>query len=376
MKVTRQVPFVLIILYACSSAPDNSEKVVPLNGTVLTLTEAQYRAAGIQTAQAVTRPMSTVVKLNGKIDVPPQSLVSIGTAVGGFLKSSALLPGMTIKKGDVLATLEDLHYIQLQQDYLVTRARLRFYEQELLRQKALNESKASSDKLLQQAEMDYQTQKVNLKALAEQLRLIQLNPEELDDGKLSRTVQVYSPINGVVSKVHLNTGAYANAGEVLFELINPDDIHLNLRVFEKDLGQLAVGQKVIAYSNAHPERKYTATVLLISPDVDADRSAEVHCHFDRYDETLLPGMYMNAEVSVTSAQVLTIASEAVVHFGNDDFVLVAHKHFEFRLVKIVKGGSAGGWTTLTAMDSTRLNAQPIVTRGAYALLAQLKNTNP
>jgi hypothetical protein len=38
-----------------------------------------------------------------------------------------------------------------------------------------------------------------------------------------------------VSKVNVNIGKYVNPSDVLFELINPDDIHLNLKVYEKIL---------------------------------------------------------------------------------------------------------------------------------------------
>jgi cobalt-zinc-cadmium efflux system membrane fusion protein len=60
--------------------------------------------------------------VNGKIDVPPQNMVSISVPLGGYLKSTKLLEGMHISKGEVIAIMEDQQYIQLQQDYLTAKA--------------------------------------------------------------------------------------------------------------------------------------------------------------------------------------------------------------------------------------------------------------
>jgi cobalt-zinc-cadmium efflux system membrane fusion protein len=77
-----------------------------------------------------------------------------------------------------------------------------------------------------------------MNSLSQQLRLININPESLKSGSITKSVPVYSSINGFVSKVNVNIGKYVNPSDVLFELINPDDIHLNLKVYEKDLQNL------------------------------------------------------------------------------------------------------------------------------------------
>jgi len=97
--------------------------------------------------------------------------------------------------------------------------------------------------------MEYKTQKFSVSALAEKLRLININPETLNESNLSRSINMYSSIDGFVSKVNVNIGKYVNPADILFELINPEDIHLNLKVFEKDLDKLAIGQKLFTYNN-------------------------------------------------------------------------------------------------------------------------------
>jgi len=59
---------------------------------------------------------------------------------------------------------------------------------------------------------------------------------------LQDKLQLTSTINGYVSKVNVNTGKYVQPTETLFELIDPDDIHVALTIFEKDLNNIHKGR--------------------------------------------------------------------------------------------------------------------------------------
>jgi cobalt-zinc-cadmium efflux system membrane fusion protein len=154
---------------------------------LVTLSDVQLQSAKVEIGKArAKKSMSTVLKVNGAVDVPPQSMVSISAPLGGYLKSTKLLPGMYLKKGEVIATMEDQQYIQLQEDYLVTKSNLAYAEAEFLRQQELNLSKSSSDKIFQQARMEYDNQKIRLRALAEKLQLINIRPQQLNEQNISR----------------------------------------------------------------------------------------------------------------------------------------------------------------------------------------------
>jgi cobalt-zinc-cadmium efflux system membrane fusion protein len=143
------------LLMACG-AENKTEKTAE-NKTVETtveITDAQLKNMTITLGQITEQSISSILTVNGIIDVPPQNMVSISVPLGGFLKSTKLLPGMHIAKGEIIATMEDQQYIQLQQDYLTTASNLKFLEADYNRQKELNLSKATSDKLFQLAEAD------------------------------------------------------------------------------------------------------------------------------------------------------------------------------------------------------------------------------
>jgi cobalt-zinc-cadmium efflux system membrane fusion protein len=377
MKNIVSIAWIIVLLTACGSKEKTEDKQTE-NTTVdnnsVQLTEAQIKTAGIETGKAETRNISSLLKVNGRIDVPPQNIVSISVPLGGYLQSSKLLAGMHVSKGETLALMQDPQYIQLQQDYLTSKTKLVYAEQEYNRQKELNESKASSDKVYQQAQAEFNSQKILLKSLGEKLRLININPDRLTAETITRYVSVPSPINGFVAKINVNVGKYVNPSDALFEIVNPDDIHLGLDIFEKDINKLSIGQTVFAYTNTNPEKKYPCKIILISKNISVDKSFEVHCHFEKYDKELLPGMFMNAEIQVQSKDSYVLPSDAIVSFEKKQYVFIDKGSNRFEIAEVASGNSEDGFTEIDNDSSAKLKNQAIVVKGAYSLLMKMKNT--
>ena len=363
----------LMLCWACGSKTsiEQTTETKNIDQNVVTLTPAQRNNTDIVTGKLEQRNISSIIRLNGKIDVPPQNMISVSMPLGGYLKSTKLLPGMFIRKGEIIATMEDQQYIQLQQDYLINQSKLIFAEKEYQRQKELNQSLASSDKVFQQAESEYRTLKINLSALSEKLKLININPKFLTESSLSKSVHIYSAINGFVSKVNVNIGKYVNPSDILFELVNPTDIHLNLKVFEKDLTQLSIGQKVIAFTNNQPNKKHNCEIILISKDLSPEHTADIHCHFENYDKTLLPGMYMNAEIEIKNMATLALPEDAVVNFEGKDYIFVEDKANQFSIIAVKIGNKEDGFIEIS--NGVALASKSIVRKGAYTLLMKMKN---
>ncbi|MEJ8804290.1 efflux RND transporter periplasmic adaptor subunit [Pontibacter sp. H249] len=340
---------------------------------LVVLTPAQMKNAGIMVGKSERKPIADLVQVNGMMEAPPQNLISVSVPLGGYLKKTGLLPGMHLKKGQFMAELEDQGYIQLQQDYLTAKARLSYLEQEYNRQRDLNQSKATSDKVYQQTLADYQIQQVQLKALAERLRMLGVNPGSLTGKTLTRTLRLYSPIDGYVTKVNVNVGKYVVPTDVLFELVDPSDLHLMLTVFEKDLDKLEVGQKIVAYRASQPEKKYSGEIIYIGKDVTRDRAVEVHCHLHTNDKLLVPGMFMNAEIEVQSQDAYTLPNDAIVRYGSKQYVFVVRDSSIFEMVEAQTAGSEQGYTALIPGSSLKPESQTYVLKGAYTLLMKLKN---
>ncbi len=362
-----------LLMSGCRQTATETATKTETANDVVQFTPEQLKNAGITTGPVEQRNMQSMLQVSGIIDVPPQNLVSVSFPLGGYLKSTGLLPGEKIRKGEVLAVMEDPSFIQLQQDYLVARARLQYLQKEYERQQQLNNTKASSDKVLEQARAEYDAQKITAGALREKLLLISIDPSHLTDENLSRSVNIYSPIDGYVSAVNVNIGKYVNPADVLFELVNPTDLHLALTVFEKDLPLLRIGQTVTANLTGDPAKSYAAEIILIGKKLDANRSAVVHCHFKQSTETLLPGMYMNAHITVEAQQATALPVEAVVRSGDGQFIFVERSANTFEMVAVKAGIEHDGYVQINVIDTPDMTGKQVIIKNAYAALMKLQN---
>lgn len=366
----------IVALSACQSKQEKAEPAVESaqinTPNTITLTTAQLNNMELKWEKPKQEAIAEKLMLKGKIDVPPQNLVSVSAPLGGYLKASHLLPGMHVKKGERLATLEDKLFVDMQEEYLSQNIKLSLLGMDSERQKALYAQKAASEKTMQEAVSAYQQQVVLVNALREKLRLINIDTKRLKPETISRSIDIYSPIDGYVSNVQTNVGKYVQPSDVLFELVNPADIHLNLTVYEKDIPRLHIGQQVSTYSNNDTTKKYPAQIILIGKDVSAERFVEVHCHFERYDNQLLPGMYMNAHVELDGIQGLVVPNDAIQRFEGREYVFARRSNQQFEMLEVKRIANNGQSSSLS---SPQLNPNlEIVTKGAYTLLMKLKNT--
>lgn len=279
---------------------------------------------------------------------------------------------MYVKKGQILCNVEDKQYIQLQEDYLIAKAKTIFAKAEFERQKELNQSKASSDKVYQQAQAEYNSLQILVQSYAEKLKFAGINPNNVSAKSISKSVSIYAPIDGYISKINVNTGKYVNPSDVLFEIVNTSDIHLALTVYEKDINKISIGQSLFAYTNSNPEQKHLCKIILIGKDFTENKSAEIHCHFNKYDKTLLPGMYMNAKVEINNKTSKTLPNNAIVNFENKNYIFLANKNNQFEMVEIKIGNTENGFTAIE--NANKFLDRKIVIKGAYSLLMKFKNT--
>ena len=366
--------FILLFILLISCSPKEVEKEVhkiSADGTQITLNDLQMKNAGIVVAQPNLENIAGTFRVQGSIGVPPQGTASVSAPSGGYVRKSSYMPGNKVAKGQVLALLEDPEIVQLQQDYLLAKSNLSYAQKDFSRQKDLNQSQASSDKVMQKAQNEAQNQQILKKGLAEKLRAIGINPEQLTANTITKTVAVRSPISGYISSVNIHLGQYVSPNEKLFEIVNTQDTHLILKVFENDLGNLQLGQHVFAFTNENPTKKYQAKIILISKDFSADRSVLVHCHFNQYAPELIPGTFMNADVEIDRKSSTALPEDAVVTWENHQYVFEEIRPKTFKMTKITIGNTENGYTQI--LGNHDIMNKKIATKGAYQLLMALKN---
>lgn len=359
-------------LISCGEKEKLAEEIVlEEDNNSLKLTDEQLKTFDLSTVVLQERTITKSLKLNGELNVPPQNLVSISSVLGGYVKSTKLLPGMFVRKGEVLAVIEDNQFIQLQQDYLTTKTQLINAEAEYHRQKDLNLNKASSDKVYLQAEADYKTLLISKSSLEQKLKLITIDPNKVSVANIRESISIYAPFNGYVSDIFVNIGKYISPNDVLLELINLSDLYLKLKVFEQDLDVIEIGQSVTVYTNSKPDKKYEAELIQIGKSFSADRAVAVYAKLKEVDPKLIPGMYMNAEIIVPENKTRALPEESVVSFEGKDYVFEVLDSNTFEMIEVQVGNSGNGW--LEIKNAATLQDKKIAEKGAYALLMALKN---
>jgi cobalt-zinc-cadmium efflux system membrane fusion protein len=391
--------FLLIVLsfavMGCGSKTDpevgTEEEHHDEESNTVELSEAQFKNAGIELSTVERKQISGTIKVNGVLDVPPQQLVSISAPLGGFLKNTNLLQGTHVRKGEVIATIENLDFIQIQQDYLEAKSQVELTKADYERQQQLASENVNSAKSLQQSKTTFVTWQAKLNGLTEKLRILNISTASVDAGTLKSSINLYSPINGYVTEVNVNIGKYVSPTDVLFEIVDTEHLHAELIVFEKDVRKLKIGQKV-RFTLANESKERMATIHLIGREISTDRTIQIHCHIDQEDKELLPGMYLKAAVETGGAQVPALPDEAIIDFQGKKYIfVVAADHVEepnekksaeseqheegthFTMVEIAIGNSELGYTEVTLPENFYPESK-IAVKGAYSLLSKMKNS--
>jgi len=368
--------FILTVLGVGCSTKDKSSETTTAQPTEIahvSLSQEQQKLLGIVLGQPILRSMNGTLKANGMLDVPPQNMVTVSAPLGGFVKSTELLQGMKVKKGQTVIVLQHPDYIQLQEDYLTSKNQLEFLDLEYKRQEELSKENVTAAKALQQAKSNYFGIKANVQGLRAKLKLININPQELENGEIQNTISIPSPISGFVTEVNVNIGMHVNPTDVLFKIIDTEHLHAEAQVFEKDVPRLKIGQLVRVYlSNENKDR--LAKVFLIGKEITPERTVRVHCHLEGEDPSLIPGLYFKALIETDPQQVTTLPGEAVVEFDNKRYVFVEQNAGgqDYEMVEISKLKSEEDFTEVTLPSS--IAGRKIVLKGTYALLSILKNT--
>jgi cobalt-zinc-cadmium efflux system membrane fusion protein len=285
----------------------------------------------------------------------------VSAPLGGFVKSAGPVQGSAVTKGETLAQIENMAFIELQQSYLETKAKFTFAEIEFKRHTELYKENVYSEKNVQQVETEYKTLKSQMRALEQKLLMLGIEPSTLTEDNISSVLTLLAPISGYIRTVNINIGKYVNPTDVLFEIVDSRNIILELTIFEKDVPLVANGQA--------------------GKTLDNDKTSRAYARIDNPGGKLLSGMYVNAGIETASRMVLAIPQEAVVEF-NSAFWVFVHKGtrmengkeiHDFEAVEVQKGATDEGYTEITLPAGVSSGTIEIAVKGAYSVLSAWKN---
>lgn len=339
------------------------------------LSQNQFEALEMRIDTLGQRNMAGFVEANGQLEVPPQNEASVTAVIGANVVDIKVIEGDEVRKGQILAYISHPDIIKIQTEFLTASNQLKFQEKEYSRQQKLYEAGVGSGETFQKAEAEVNNARGKTQGLRSQLQLLNLNPNSIINGTISKQVPIVSPIAGAIQEVNVKTGQFVQSQTPLFEIVNTEDVHADLMVFERDISQVRVGQQVKLTVESLGGMELDAEIISISKSFDRERKAvHVHAEINNKPENLIPGMYVRGRILVEESATIALPEDAVARDGNELYVFKAEregKAWSFQPVKVTAGSSSDGWLAVNFLNEVSAGTQ-FAYNNAYYLMAEMQ----
>ncbi|MCD6179811.1 MAG: efflux RND transporter periplasmic adaptor subunit [Bacteroidales bacterium] len=337
---------------------------------VVVLNKAQQKFLNLKIGNFEMRNLTTVVKINGQLEVAPKDRAGVTAILGGNVKSIKVFQGDKVKQGQVLAVLEHPDYITVQEEFATISNNLEYLKQEYERQKELFDNNVGAGKDYQKAKSEYNNAKVKYESLKSRLLLLHLSPEQVKKGKISNTINIISPISGFVNSVNIMVGIYVDTKTKMFELADNSKIHADFKVYEKDVYLLKIGQKIHFTVSNKEQKEYTAEIFAIGKQFENDtRSVHIHANILEDKIELIPGMYITGHLHTDKNYVKTLPNDAIVTQGVKSYIFIVeeenNENTKFKMTEIIKGRSDDGYTQVNFPEELPEDVRVVLNKAYY-----------
>lgn len=291
--------YLMLSLLAASCTPSSTQDTAASQPAETEIAEQANDSSQLPQTDAVSGAtnVANAPSFNGIIVIPPQNHVSLTLSMGGSVHDIHVLPGNYVRKGEVILTLANPEFIELQQSYLDAAAQTEYLEKEYNRQQNLSQSESASQKRMQQSKADYLSMKSRKEATAAKLSLLGLDAAKLATEGIQPLLAIKAPQNGYVTNMDINAGKYYSAGERVCDVINKTNPMLQLTAYEKDLNKLQPGCRFAFSVNGIADSIFTARLISVDQMVDnTNRSIKIYAQIDQSDTSFRPGMYVTAKI--------------------------------------------------------------------------------
>jgi cobalt-zinc-cadmium efflux system membrane fusion protein len=359
----------------------------------------------VLTAEAVRRNNIRIVKaaertLTGSVVAPARTaynaerIAHVGVLVRGRVAEIKVRLGDSVKKGDVLFTIDSTELGEAQSDYLQKRTAVEIAKPAIeLAQSAYDRAKQLLDERqgitltevqkrlgeVKAAEGALRSAEAAVVGSANRLQLLGMIPEAIENlaktAKLEPTYLVRAPLEGRVVGRNITLGEQVSPdAETLLTLADTSTVWLQVDVPELSLQQMPKDAKAEVTVPALGDKTFAGTVSYVQPELDAaTRTARVRVEVKNPDNALLPGMFASAKIDVASAYseaVLAVPEEAVQTVEGEPavFVPVPNEKNTFAKRQVGIGRAVNGWVPVLAGLK---KDEPYVAAGSFILKAEL-----
>lgn len=344
------------------------------------LTEKQVNAVDLKMGMAQNREMDATISAKGSLVLRAQNMGEVASLMGGVVKAIYVKEGQLVKKGQVVATVENTDVVSLQREYFTAYKESELAKVDMERQLMLSKQGAGVKRTLQQAQKDYQVAHANLLGIGRQLAQMGISTSAVAKGKFTTAFPLHAPISGVVSQLTASLGSYADMQTPLMKIRNTQAVECDLNVFEKDLAKVKVGNRVTFSLTNQPGVKLSGTVYGMNQYFnDGSKSVAVHVKMDdaslktsRINHIkLFDGMYVSGQIATGSQRCLALPSQAIVSTDGKQYVFALNGEpkkgeYSFSRHEVTTGVTGGGFTEVKLCDHLKAGKK-IVTDNAFYL---------
>jgi RND family efflux transporter MFP subunit len=278
--------------------------------------------------------------------------VAIAPRTGGRLLSVNVQLGDAVRRGQVLAKVEDREIVeqvraaQASQD--VAKATIRQREADLNvaklnfdRSKNLFERQLLAKQALDDAESRYLAAVAQLDLSTAQLSA---NAARLEELKINlQHTSVTSPVDGFVASRTVDPGAMVNTNTAIASVVDISRLRLVVNVVEKDLRMVSPGDVAEVEVDAYPGEKFHGKIARVAPVLDpATRTAAMEVEIPNTDNRLKPGMYARINLTVEERKNALVAPKnAVIDFENKRGVWMPNEENRAQFIPVELGIDGG-----------------------------------
>ncbi len=368
-----------LCLLACDRAKESqvvedapqTEQQPSMNKVIYSLSQAQFTQMAMRLGKIEYRAFPKEVQATGRVEIPQNNRASVSSLMSGQIVAIDLLPGQFVKKGQAIVRLQNIELIKLQEQYLELSKSMRYLQSEYERNRILADEKINSKRSFYESESHYLQAQAKMQGLAEQLKLLGINPETILNGQFITSFTINAPISGVVQEVHVHKGTTITPQDDLVDLYSTSKLHLDLNVFERDVAGLKPGLPIAYQIPELDKAYYKADIHFINKQIDEDnRTLQVHGDIITKPKNTVAGMYVTAKIRLNEVTQEALPETALVAEGDKSFIYVLQSDQNGTYVfdrKAVEVGPAldGYYPLLNAADLDE-NAL-ILVNGAYYL---------
>lgn len=267
----------------------------------------------VRTTVAERADLPARIRTIGYLDQDEAKLVSVSTKFGGWIENPRVSTvGERVSKGEVLFEIYSPGLVTAQEEFLASIE----YLGRLKAADAYPDAVRRAESLVG--------------AARERLRSWDLTGQQIDDltsaGKVSRTLEAYSPASGYVVEKMADSleGAKTMPGMTILKIADHSTLWAKVEFYEHYLRDLRAGMRAGISIDAFPGRRWYGRLLFFEPAMNPQtQTLAGYVEVENLDGTLRPKMYATVEFQLPGAKdALVVPAQSVLRSGGDRNVVI------------------------------------------------------